>query len=70
MPLWCFLFADPGHPIASARVAAPDRNWAAALLSEAAQFDVATVSGVVVQCIGAMTCEASVIECLARGVPR
>lgn len=34
MKLWSFLFPDPAHPLQSARVAAPSKGWANALLSD------------------------------------
>lgn len=43
MKLWTFLFAMPAAPLASARVAAPTKDKACALLGEAIEMDLGFV---------------------------
>jgi hypothetical protein len=61
MKIWSFLFADPTTTIVSARVAAPSKMFATALLGAFLKADLTNAEGMVCQWAGEDYCEAGVI---------
>lgn len=68
MKLWIFRFTDPTSPYASARVAAPIRDWAYTLLGADLGQDVGQMPGVICD-YGGETGEIGVLRKLARVAP-
>lgn len=74
MKVWSFLFTDPkvfagisGPILQSARVLAPNKQWAATILSNAVGFDVESSNGVICQYAGELSGNIGVTRLVERG---